>query len=141
YLLGSAAILLLLAVPLLDMRLAMPDASTAEEGSTRREAHALLVEGFGAGFSGPLVITVDVPSAGGEAALADLRDAVVADPAVAQVPPAVPSAAGDTAVLQVTPTGSPQDESTEALVHRLRDDVLPASLEGTDGTALVGGVS
>src|SRR5690606_3303591 len=47
YLLGSAAILLLLAVPLLDMRLAMPDASTAEEGSTRREAHALLVEGFG----------------------------------------------------------------------------------------------
>ncbi|MFP3901353.1 MAG: MMPL family transporter [Acidimicrobiia bacterium] len=141
YLLGSAAVLLLLAVPLLDMRLAMPDASTAEEGSTRRQAHALLVEGFGAGFSGPLVITVDVPSEGGQAALTDLRAAVAADPAVAQASPAVPNAAGDTAVLQVTPTESPQDTSTEALVHRLRDDVLPTSLEGADGSALVGGVT
>ena len=38
--------------------------------------------------------------------------------------PAV-NAAGDTAVITVVPVTSPQDAATEALVHTLRDDVLP----------------
>jgi putative drug exporter of the RND superfamily len=141
YLLGSTTVLVLLATPLLGMRLAMPDASTAEEGSTRREAHELLISGFGAGFSGPLIVSVDVPTAWDDADLAGLRETIAADPAVAQVSPIVPNASGDTAVVQVTPVDGPQDESTEALVHRLRDDVLPASLAGADGTALVGGIT
>jgi putative drug exporter of the RND superfamily len=141
YLIGSVVVLLVLAMPILDMRLAMPDASTAAEGSTRRAAHELLVEGFGAGFSGPLVLAVELPSDGGDGMLIALRDAIAADPAVAQVSPAIPNAAGDAAVLQVTPRDAPQDQSTQDLVHRLRDEVVPAALVGTDANVNIGGTT
>ena len=39
------------------------------------------------------------------------------------------------------PTGSPQDEETEDLVNRLRDDVVPEELGGTGITAEIGGVT
>ena len=141
YLIASVLVLGLLAVPLLDMRLAMPDASTASEGETRREAHELLVDGFGAGFSGPLVVGVDLRGGDPQATLGALREAVAADPQVAQVSPAVPNAAGDTAVLQVTPRTGPSEPETEDLVHRLRDDILPTALAGTEADAHVGGIT
>ena len=137
----GTVVLLLMAVPLLSMRLAMPDASTTAEGSPRRIAHELLVEGFGPGFSGPLVVAVDLPTAGGQAAAGALREAIAADPAVAAVGPAVPNQGGDTVIMQVTPTAAPQAETTEELVRRLRSEVIPAALAGTDGTAYVGGVT
>jgi putative drug exporter of the RND superfamily len=141
YLLGSVLVLGLLAVPVLDMRLAMPEASTASEEDTRRQAHELLVEGFGAGFSGPLVLTVDLPSEGGESTLAALGEAIGADAQVAQTSPAMPNAAGDTAVMQITPRTGPAEPETEDLVHRLREDTIPEALEGTDGAAYVGGIT
>ncbi|MFP4636412.1 MAG: MMPL family transporter [Nitriliruptoraceae bacterium] len=141
YLLASVLVLGLLAVPVLDMRLAMPDASTAAEDETRRQAHELLVEGFGPGFSGPLVLTIELPTQGSEAALAELREQVAADEQVAQASPAMPNASGDTAVMQITPRAGPSDQATEDLVHRLREQVLPAALEGTDGAAHVGGIT
>jgi RND superfamily putative drug exporter len=39
----------------------------------------------------------------------------------------------------VTPKGSPQDASTTALVHRLRDDTVPAATRGTGLDVHVGG--
>jgi putative drug exporter of the RND superfamily len=141
YLLTSVALLLLLATPVLGMRMAMPDASTAAEGSTRRAAHELLVEGFGAGFSGPLVLAVDLaPDTGGDT-LAELRTAVAADPAVARVSPAVTNPAGDTAVLQVTPHTAPQDQDTQDLVHRLRDDIVPTVVADTGTAVHIGGTT
>ena len=41
--------------------------------------------------------------------------------------------------MQVFPKGSPQDESTTQLVHRLRDDVIPTSAAGSTLEAHVGG--
>ncbi len=52
--------LLLLASPVLDIRLAMPDARSDPEGSTTRETYELLAEGFGEGFNGPLLVAVDI---------------------------------------------------------------------------------
>jgi putative drug exporter of the RND superfamily len=141
YLVASVLLLAVLAVPVLDMRLAMPDASTAAEDETRRRAHDLLVDGFGAGFSGPLLLTVDLPSTASEATLAGLTEAIAADDAVAQVSPAIPNAAGDTAVVQITPTTGPSDGATEELVHRLRAETIPAALEGSDAAAYVGGIT
>jgi putative drug exporter of the RND superfamily len=141
YLLGSVAVLLLLASPVLGMRMAMPDASTAAEGSTRRAAHELLVDGFGAGFSGPLILAVDLPLGDDGTVVARLRAAVAADPAVARVSEAVLNPAGDTAVLQVTPHTAPQDEATQELVHRLRDDIAPAVVAGTAADVHVGGTT
>jgi RND superfamily putative drug exporter len=41
----------------------------------------------------------------------------------------------------VIPTTSPQAEQTERLVHRLRDNVVPASLRGTGVEAVIGGIT
>ena len=141
YLVASVLVLGLLSVPLLDMRLAMPDASTASEDSTRRQAHELLVEGFGAGFSGPLVLTVDLPGEDAEATLADLGETIADDPQVAQVSPPMPNATRDTAVMQITPRTGPAEQETEDLVHRLREDTIPTILGGTDGEAYLGGIT
>jgi putative drug exporter of the RND superfamily len=155
YLTASVLLLGVMALPLLDMRLAMPDASTAAEGSSRRAAHDLLVDAFGPGFSGPLLVTVALPdaepgraapggsdpAAGAERLLVDLRERIAEDERVAQVSPPFPNAAGDTAVLQVTPRTGPADPGTEALVHELRTRTLPEALEGTGATAFVGGVT
>ena len=47
---------------------------------------------------------------------------------------------GSAAVLRVVPTSSPQDERTSDLIHRLRDDVIPAAVDGRDGVQVsVGG--
>jgi putative drug exporter of the RND superfamily len=141
YLLASVLVLGLLAVPVLDMRLAMPDASTASEDSTRRQAHELLVDGFGAGFSGPLVLTIDLPGEDAETTLAALGETISADPQVAQVSPPMPNTVRDTAVMQITPVTGPSEQETEALVHRLREDTIPDVLDGTDGEAYVGGIT
>ena len=59
---------------------------------------------------------------------------------MALVSPAVVNDAGDTAVLTVVPTTSPQDEATEDLVDTLRDTAIPDATADTDLTVAVGGM-
>ena len=59
---------------------------------------------------------------------------------VALVSPAVINDAGDTAVLTLVPTTSPQDEATEDLVDTLRDTAIPEATSDTDLTVAVGGM-
>jgi putative drug exporter of the RND superfamily len=49
------------------------------------------------------------------------------------------NAAGDTGLITAIPSTKPQDQATSDLVHRLRDDLLPAVTAGTGAQALVGG--
>jgi len=44
-------------------------------------------------------------------------------------------------IVFVTPTSAPQDEGTEKLVHRLRDDVVPGATRGSDAVAYVSGLN
>jgi RND superfamily putative drug exporter len=127
---GSLAALVLLAVPVLDLRLGFSDAGTLSTDSTARRAYDLLGEGFGPGVNGPMVVAVSAPDAG--AVAADLAGAVGADPGVASVSPPVVSADGGTALLQVLPSSAPREEATTDLVHRLRDDVVPAAAGGAE---------
>ena len=61
------------------------------------------------------------------------------EPGVAQVSPTIVSPNGKAALLQVVPTGSPQDESTTKLIHRLRGQVVPSSTAGTALDVHIGG--
>ena len=45
------------------------------------------------------------------------------------------------ALVFVTPDSAPQDEETEQLVHRLRTDVVPAAVEGSDAVVYVSGLN
>jgi putative drug exporter of the RND superfamily len=139
YVVLGVAGLCLLAAPAFSMRLGMTDNGTSPTSMTTRRAYDLLAEGFGPGFNGPLVLSVELDGATTDD-LAPLVEALGADDGVAAVSPVVPNDDGTAAVLQVFPTTAPQDEATTDLVHHLRDDVIPAALAGVPGAEVhVGG--
>jgi RND superfamily putative drug exporter len=138
---GGLAVLLALAAPLLGIRLGTPDAQNEPPAYTSRQAYELLADGFGPGFSAPLVLAVHGASG---ADLLTSSDDVGRELAlvegVAQVSAAVINDAGDTAVLTVVPSTSPQDAATGELVDLLRDTVIPDATAGTGLEIAVGGM-
>ena len=139
---GGLAVLLTLAAPFLGIRLGFPDAANDPPGYTTRHAYDLLADGFGPGFSAPLVLTVEGGSGDDLLGAADaVGDRLAEVSGVALVEPAVVNEAGDTAVLTLVATTSPQDRATEDLVDTLRDSAVPAAVAGTDLTVDVGGTT
>jgi len=110
------------ALPVLDMRLGMPDDSTAAPDATNRRAYDLLTSGFGPGFNGPLTVVVD---GRGSASVRAAADAVAAElrelDDVANVARPTLNRAGDTAVISLTPSSGPSTERTKRLVADVRD--------------------
>jgi len=138
---GGLAVLLTLAAPMLGIRFGVPDAQSDPANYTTHKAYDLLAEGFGPGFSAPLLLTVqgqpNTDLLGATDAVGNkLRDVS----GVAFVGPAVLNPAGDTALLTLVPTTSPQDQATEDLVDTLRNDSIPAATSGTGLTVDVGGL-
>jgi RND superfamily putative drug exporter len=137
----AAAILLALAAPALGMRLGFPDAGNDPSDTMTRQAYDLISEGFGPGANGPLVIAAELPAPEDKGALEGLVSDLREENGVAYVPPPQFNSDGTAAIMTVVPTTSPQDEATSELVDHLRDNVIPTALEGSDTTALVGGVN
>ena len=138
---GALVVLLALAAPFLGIRFGFPDAKNDVPGTTTREAYDLVTDGFGPGFSSPMLLIAEgSPESdvlgSAEAVAAELR---LVD-GVAFVSTPVVNDAGDTAVLSLVPTTSPQDQATEDLVETLRDQSIPAATSGTDLTVDVGGL-
>jgi RND superfamily putative drug exporter len=129
--------LVVLALPALGVQLGSSDAGSNPTSMTTRRAYDLLSEGFGPGFNGSLLVSVDQRGAPGAANR--LTAAFREDPGIASVAPPVLNEAKDTAQVIVYPTTSPTSDDTEALVDRLREDVVPRTLAGTGGQAYVGG--
>jgi RND superfamily putative drug exporter len=126
---GGGAILLVLAIPLFSMTASFTDAGNNAPSTHSRRAYDLLKQGFGVGFNGPLTIVADTQAGGG-----DKIDALVgvlssAD-GVSHVDPPRKSPSGDTTVITVYPSTSPQDSKTNELVHRLREQVIPPVTAG-----------
>jgi putative drug exporter of the RND superfamily len=139
---AATALLLALAAPALGMRLGFPDAGNDPPDTMTRHAYDLNTEGFGAGTNGPLVIAADLPP--GQQAKTDVKsfaEQLRGEDGVAFVPAPTFNESDDAAIITVIPDGSPQDEETEDLVNRLRDEVVPQSLGDTGITAHIGGVT
>lgn len=134
-LLAAVLALLALSAPALGLRLGFADAGNDPKETTSRQAYDLLAEGFGPGFSGPLVVV----GQGGERAAGELRATLRGTDGVAATTPPLPSRDGDVATVIAFPSTAPQDEGTAALVETLREDVLPQLGERTGATYLVGG--
>jgi RND superfamily putative drug exporter len=122
---AGAAVLLLLAVPVLSLRLGFSDESNFAEDTSTKQAYDLLVEGFGVGFNGPLLLVAEVPEGTDVAALDAIEDAAAADPGVDFISPAEFNDSETAAVWNLVPTSGPQDRATTDLVDRLRSEVLP----------------
>ena len=137
--LAGLAILLVLSVPAAGLRLGIADAGNDPTKFTTRRAYDLLSQGFGPGFNGPLLVASEVHSPGDVAAMSKVAAAIEKTPGVRSVSRVFPSANGQAVFMQVVPAGSPQDESTTQLVHRLRDTVIPANEKGSTLAVHVGG--
>ncbi|WP_156722014.1 MMPL family transporter [Streptomyces apocyni] len=114
-----------IAVPAASLELGLPDEGSAAPDSTQRKAYDMLSESFGAGFNGPLMLTVDQGDAGGsgdiKASAAAVDKAVTGLGEAAAVTPARFNDAGDTAIMTVMPKTGPSDRATEDLVKSIRD--------------------
>jgi RND superfamily putative drug exporter len=144
FLISGAVVLLVLASPILGLRLGFSDEGNFPEDTTTRQAYDLIAEGFGPGFNGQFLIAVEVDDPSDAAVVQQLAEAVAADPGVDRTGPPFPSnpddpAASDAYLINVIPTTSPQDEVTVDTVERLRDDVVPSVVDGTGVVANVTG--
>ncbi|CAM5718060.1 MMPL family transporter [Streptomyces hirsutus] len=120
-----------LTLPAQDMRIALPDAGTAAEGSPAREAYDLTSEGFGEGFNGRLIAVVNGEDAQSTGAAAEKATALIKDTdGILTVAPPQLNEQGTTALLAVIPEAGPTAVATEDAVHDIRDRV--ADIEGAD---------
>jgi RND superfamily putative drug exporter len=136
---ASLAVLLIVASPLLSLRLGAADASNDPKGSTTHQAYDLLARGFGPGTNGPILVVVDTTTKRSGAALPALVDDLRTTPGVASVTDMQRNPAGTAAIATLYPTSGPQDVKTEVLVHHLRDDVVPEAVAGTGAVVHLGG--
>jgi putative drug exporter of the RND superfamily len=142
----AVVLLVVLALPTLDLYLGQQDNGALPTSTEARRAYDGMTAGFGVGANGPLLVAVDLskkPATGGakDQRLQTLGTDLGKTSGVAAVSPAVVNSGGTAAILTVTPTTGPSDRATEQLVRRLRDDTIPQATKGTDMTAEVGGTT
>ena len=110
-----------IALPALDLRLALPDAGSQAEGSRSRLTYDLVGKHFGDGYNGPLIVTgTIVGSTDPLTLMADLGTEIAALPGVASVPLSTPNSDATVGIVQVIPTGGPDSQETKDLVAEIR---------------------
>jgi RND superfamily putative drug exporter len=137
----STVALLILAAPLLGLRLGFGDESNYDESTSTRKAYDLMVDGFGAGFNGPLLLVAEVGDDVDPASFDAVTKAVAATENVVLVAPPQTNDPEDPTAVQwiVIPKTGPQAEETTQLVSALRTEVLPKAEAGAGIEVLVTG--
>jgi RND superfamily putative drug exporter len=142
YTAASVLVLLVLALPLLSLRMGTPDDGNNPEAWTQHKAYDTVSAAFGPGWNAPLLIVTETNGGDrGRATLERLDAGLKADPEVAAITPATPSRDGRVALLTVIPKHVPQNAEVADLMHRIRDKVAPAAAAGTSDKVYVGGVT
>ncbi|HWM64450.1 MAG TPA: MMPL family transporter [Solirubrobacterales bacterium] len=137
---AALAVLLVLAIPLLDLELGQNDISSLPKDTTARQAYDGLTSGFGPGFNGPLLLASEFETqADAKQALPKLQRAIAGTADVAAVSEPSFDREGTVAVFSVVAKSAPWKDATVELVERLRDPVIPEATKGTGGSAFVGG--
>jgi putative drug exporter of the RND superfamily len=136
---AAAAVMLILALPVLSLRLGSSDAANDPASSTTHQAYELLATGFGPGFNGPLQLVATTTSPADTAAFTRLASTLKTEPGIAAVSAPVPGHGAT--LISVIPTTSPEAAATSHLITQLRDSVIPAAEHGTTLHVYVGGVT
>ena len=131
---SASLFLLLFSVPVLSIRLGFGDAGNDPIATDTRQAYDLISKGFGPGFNGPLYIAVTGDAVSNPEKLQGFATTIGKTPGIAFAGIA-PMQSDKVALVMAYPASSPQDKATTAVVHTLREDVIPAT--GID--AKVGG--
>jgi uncharacterized membrane protein YdfJ with MMPL/SSD domain len=118
-------IVVLLALPVLGLKLGLPDARSLPAGSTGRVAFDLLAKGFGPGVNGPLTVVVNAPSSDNPQQVAETAVKGLAQlPDVASVSPPIQNSTKDVTIVIVTPKSDPSSDHTAQLVSLVRNDAV-----------------
>jgi RND superfamily putative drug exporter len=113
--------LALCALPAADLRLALPDNATEEEGTPARDTYEVVSEHFGPGYNGPLIVTADIIASTDPVGVVNkIADEIGRLPGVASVPLATPNQKADTGIIQVVPATAPDSAQTDKLVKAIR---------------------
>ena len=136
---AAAAVMLILAIPVLSLRLGSSDAANDPASTTTHQAYELLADGFGPGFNGPLQLVGTTTSPADTAAFTRLAARLKTEPGIAAVAAPVPGKGAS--LISVIPTTSPEAKATSTLISQLRDSVIPAAEHGTTMHVYVGGVT
>lgn len=122
---ASVAALLVVAAPSLSMRLGLPDGTQEPQESTQYKAYFAVADNFGDGLNGTMLVTarLTAPAAEDEVLPTQVKieSLIAANEHVAAVAPVGVSPDGEYFAFQVIPNEGPSSESTEQLVHDLRD--------------------
>jgi RND superfamily putative drug exporter len=138
---AGLGVLLVLSAPALGLRLGFPDAGNGPTSLTSRRAYDTLTDSFGAGRNGTLLVVADLTAGGHAKDVERLRAGLVGTPGVDAVAAPIVSPSGDTAVLSVVPSTSPQDEATKELLTTVRHEVIPGAIAGAGIEVHVGGLT
>jgi putative drug exporter of the RND superfamily len=137
---ASLLVLLVLALPILQLELGQNDVSALPEETTSRQAYDALDEGFGPGVYGPLLVASEFSSpAEAQQVLPKLEKAIDGAGDIAGVGEPALDKAGTTAVFTVISKSEPWADDTVELVEDLRQTVIPGALKGTEASSFVGG--
>jgi RND superfamily putative drug exporter len=137
---GGLVVLVLLAIPMLSLRLGTSDASSMPTTSTVRRAYDLKVEGFGAGANTAVLLVAKLPEGTTPEQLAPISQAIAAHPNVDKAQPLFsPPGRPDIAIATIRPKTSGQDEATQDMIVDLRENILPDAVAGTGVEVHVGG--
>ena len=131
---GVVTVLMIVAVPALSMRLALPDGGAEASDSTAFKSYTLISEAFGPGSNGSLVAIVDVPEQLDQIAelqmQAEVSERLFALDNVSAVLPGGVSTSGLDLMFVLVPEFGPTSAETEQLVFDIREleKVFPAEL-------------
>ncbi len=152
---GSTAILLLLAAPMVTLSLGQSDAGDLPPETVSRQAYDAMSAGFGPGSTAPLAVVSQMytvatapPGVTGpgdprtqDPRLQDLQSVLAQTPGVVQANEPIVSTDGGVAIIKITPQWSAADPQTADLVERLRTQVIPPATTGEGMASYVGGVT
>jgi putative drug exporter of the RND superfamily len=138
--LAALAVLIVLAIPLLQLELGQNDISALPKSTTARQAYDGLTQGFGPGYNGPLLIASEFESpAEAKQVLPILEKEITGAHDVVGVSEPTLDKAGTAAVFTVISKSAPWADETVSLVEDLRDETIPTALQGTKTQSYVGG--
>jgi RND superfamily putative drug exporter len=139
--LGALVIIIAFVIPFFSLQLGSSDQGSDPASSTTRQAYDLLAQGFGPGFNGPLTVVGSIKNPSDKASMESLDTSLKGQPGIAAVGPVFTNPSGTVGIITVTPTTSPQDSKTAALIATIRDKYIPAATTTSHAAIYVGGVT
>lgn len=141
---GSAVLLIVLAVPYAKVHLGSSGPSALPDDYEVKQAFRVLDREFVPGFLSPTDIVIearDVKSPAIQQAIAAFQQRVAQDPEIRLNRPPLFKEDGTLAALSVALQGDLASTHAQDQVHRLREEIIPAAFGQTDATVYVGGTT